>query len=119
MRPFRHSAIAASGSLRYGGSSEHSFWLDVPDEAIVTDADRRPSGIPARPSEATLAAGALTGLAAGATAGAIAGPPGLLLGAVVGSAVGAAAGRVMGEHAREERLTQHRLDEDIGVIGGD
>ena len=116
---FRSAAITTGGSRRYGGSSEHTFWLDVPDDAIIRRDELRPSGIPPRPSEAPVAAVALTGLAAGATAGAIAGPPGAILGAIIGGAVGVAAGRVMEARAHDERVIRHRLDEDIGVTSGD
>jgi hypothetical protein len=79
----------------------------------------RISGIPARPSDATMAAGTLSGAVSGAAVGSIAGVPGALVGAVIGGAMGAAAGRAIGLHASEESATSQRLDAEIGVIGGD
>jgi hypothetical protein len=79
----------------------------------------RISGIPARPSDASMAAGTLTGAVSGATVGSIAGVPGALVGAVIGGAMGAAAGRAIGLHASQDSATEQRLDEEIGVIGGD
>lgn len=58
------------------------------------------------------------GAGAGALTGAIAGPPGAAIGAVIGGAIGAAAGFAIDAEAHEKAAHDEKLDEDIGVIGG-
>ncbi|WP_394847697.1 hypothetical protein LZC95_09565 [Pendulispora brunnea] len=78
----------------------------------------REAGIPLR-SDASLAAGAISGAAAGISVGAFAGPSGAMIGAVLGGAVGVAAGRAIEVRTAIADAEQDRLDEEIGIIGGD
>ena len=81
----------------------------------------RKAGIPTpesnRIDEADLLA--VSGAIAGATTGAVAGPPGVAAGAVIGAAAGLAAGLAMERRDRQQAIEDEKLDEDIGVIGGD
>ncbi len=61
------------------------------------------------------AAGALAGAALGAAAG----PPGALAGAVFGGVVGALAGVALENASLESSEHERKLDEEIGVIGGE
>jgi hypothetical protein len=64
-------------------------------------------------------AGAIAGELAGAVIGSIAGPAGALAGVVLGGIAGSVAGHVL--EIDQERAAQDtkKLDEDIGVEGGD
>lgn len=63
--------------------------------------------------------GTALGAAAGAAAGAIAGPPGIVAGAVIGAIAGAATAEALVENDEASEAANVRLDEEIGVIGGD
>jgi hypothetical protein len=65
------------------------------------------------------AEGAAAGALAGAAMGAAAGPPGALAGAVFGGVVGAMAGATLDTQAAESTDRERKLDEEIGVIGGE
>jgi Glycine zipper len=63
--------------------------------------------------------GVAAGAIAGAALGAAAGPPGALAGAVIGGVVGAVTGAVLDTQAVESAEHDRKLDEEIGVIGGE
>ena len=88
-------------------------------EASKLEADTRKLEDDLEPKHHGVAAGAAGGAAAGAAIGAIAGPPGMIAGAVIGGAAGAVAG--MAIDRGEEELSQEdaKLDEEIGVSGGE
>jgi hypothetical protein len=65
------------------------------------------------------AAEAVAGAAAGAAIGSIAGAPGAVASALIGSVLGGAAG-IAGERATRARdAADEKLDETIGIYGGD
>ena len=78
--------------------------------------ERRPSSNQRLAHEAE---GAAAGALAGAALGVAAGPPGALAGAVMGAAVGAIAAATLDTQAAEAAQGERRLDEEIGVIGGE
>ena len=61
----------------------------------------------------------LSGALAGAAAGALAGPPGAITGAVIGGVVGLLAGAALENDEARASARDAKLDEDIGVSGGD
>jgi hypothetical protein len=65
------------------------------------------------------AEGGVSGALAGLAVGSIAGAPGAIAGALIGGAVGAVAFRVLDRAAVSHGETNERLDEEIGVMGGD
>jgi hypothetical protein len=65
------------------------------------------------------AEGGISGALAGVAVGAIAGAPGAIAGALIGGAVGAFAFRALDSAAVWRDEKDERLDEEIGVIGGD
>ncbi len=65
------------------------------------------------------AEGTAAGALAGAALGAAAGPPGALAGAVIGGVVGALAGAALDTASVESSEHERKLDEEIGVIGGE
>jgi hypothetical protein len=64
------------------------------------------------------AVGAGAGALSGAALGAIGGPPGAIVGAILGGAVGAVAAYAL-EGGNGESEHEQKLDEEIGVSGGD
>jgi hypothetical protein len=62
---------------------------------------------------------AAAGAVAGAAIGSIAGPPGAIAGALIGGALGAAAGIAVESATRAHDAADAKLDEAIGVYGGD
>jgi hypothetical protein len=66
------------------------------------------------------AAGGALGALSGAGLGALAaGPPGALVGALIGAAAGASAGWAHESATRQRAQRDRKLDEEIGVAGGD
>ena len=65
------------------------------------------------------AEGIAAGAIAGAALGAAAGPPGAVAGAVIGGVVGAVTGAVLDTQAVESAKREGKLDEEIGVSGGE
>jgi uncharacterized membrane protein len=63
--------------------------------------------------------GVAAGAIAGAAVGAAAGPPGALAGVVIGGVVGAVAGAVLDTQTTAAAEHDRKLDEEIGVIGGE
>jgi hypothetical protein len=63
--------------------------------------------------------GGTAGALAGAAVGAIAGPPGAIAGAVVGAIAGAFAGRAVEDQDEARTAEDARLDDEIGVGGGE
>ena len=63
--------------------------------------------------------GAASGAMVGAVVGAAAGPPGMVAGALIGAAAGALATEVMEADSERRAARTTKLDEEIGVIGGD
>lgn len=61
----------------------------------------------------------LAGAVAGAATGAVAGPLGAIAGGVIGTLAGALAGTALSEDDEVHSRADARLDEDIGVSGGD
>ena len=68
---------------------------------------------------AVTASAGVAGAVAGAAAGLIAGPVGAVVGGVIGAVTGAVAGATLEEEDVAKNREQDRLDEEIGVIGGD
>ncbi len=65
------------------------------------------------------AEGAAAGAIAGAALGAAAGPPGAAAGAIIGGMIGAVTGAGLDTRSTESSAHERKLDEDIGVIGGE
>jgi hypothetical protein len=65
------------------------------------------------------AVGAVAGAAAGAAVGAMVGPLGMAAGAAIGAAAGALEERALGRDAERHAAEEARLDEEIGVSGGE
>ncbi len=65
------------------------------------------------------AEGAASGAVAGAVLGAAAGPIGIVAGAVLGGAAGAAAASALENDATRKAARTRKLDEEIGVSGGE
>jgi hypothetical protein len=65
------------------------------------------------------AEGVAAGAIAGAVLGSAAGPPGAIAGAVIGGVVGAVTGAVLDTQTTESVDRNRKLDEEIGVIGGE
>jgi hypothetical protein len=65
------------------------------------------------------AVGAGVGALSGAALGAIGGPPGAVVGAVLGIAAGAVATWALEAEKVDENAREEKLDEEIGVMGGD
>jgi len=65
------------------------------------------------------AEGAVAGAIAGAALGAAAGPPGAVVGAIIGSVVGAVTGAGLDAQSTVDTAHERKLDEEIGVIGGE
>jgi hypothetical protein len=83
---------------------------------ISNEKHRRPRKRHDRPIEvATTAVGAF----AGAAAGALVGPAGMVAGALIGAAAGAAAGVAVDRDEQKLEDRDRKLDEDLGVEGGD
>ena len=72
-----------------------------------------------RPNAATIETATLVGAVTGLATGALAGPIGALAGGWLGSAVGTVTGVALDEQQSRERKVAAKLDEDMGVIGGD
>jgi|GEM_PF-2451907 len=88
------------------------------DRDRPVDSMRAVAGIPA-PEDTSKLAGASAGVLAGAAMGAFAGPIGIVAGGVIGAVAGAAAGVALGEQAAVTAAADRKLDEEIGVTGGD
>jgi outer membrane lipoprotein SlyB len=88
-------------------------------QAEKVDRVEKPGKSWIKPHVTAAGAGAIAGEIAGAVVGSVAGPVGTIAGMVIGAAAGAIAGEELG--AESERAHQHdeKLDQDIGVIGGD
>jgi hypothetical protein len=65
------------------------------------------------------AEGAAAGAIAGAALGAAAGPPGAVAGALIGGVVGAVTGAALDTQSTADAAHERKLDEEIGVIGGE
>jgi Glycine zipper len=65
------------------------------------------------------AEGVAAGAIAGAALGSAAGPPGAIAGALIGGVVGAVSGAVLDTRAAESAEQERKLDEEIGVTGGE
>ena len=65
------------------------------------------------------AEGVAAGAIAGAALGSAAGPPGAIAGALIGGVVGAVSGAVLDTQATASAEQERKLDEEIGVIGGE
>jgi hypothetical protein len=65
------------------------------------------------------ALGAAAGAATGAAAGAVAGPPGVVVGGLVGGVAGAIAAVALERAEDDNAAESRRLDDAIGVSGGD
>ena len=63
--------------------------------------------------------GGVGGAIAGAALGALAGPPGAAAGAIIGAIAGAIAGAAVEEGEEARAAEDARLDEEIGVSGGE
>jgi hypothetical protein len=63
--------------------------------------------------------GAAAGALAGGALGAVAGPPGAVVGAIVGAIAGALTGAALDDGNAAAAAEDERLDEEIGVQGGD
>jgi hypothetical protein len=61
----------------------------------------------------------LSGALAGAAVGALAGPPGAVAGAVIGGVVGVLAGVALENQSADEAVRNAKLDDEIGVNGGE
>ena len=72
-----------------------------------------------RNHHAVAVADAAAGAVAGAAIGSMAGPVGAVAGAAIGGAMGAAAGIAVESANRAHEIVDAKLDEDIGVYGGD
>jgi hypothetical protein len=82
------------------------------------DAARR-SGLSLHPAASTAAFGAVVGALAGIAMGAVAGPGGLVVGGLLGALGGAGVADVLSKIQEHHSAHEQRIDEDIGVIGGD
>jgi hypothetical protein len=81
------------------------------DEQLKADEESRKHG--------REAVGAGVGALSGAALGAIGGPPGAVVGALLGGAAGAAASWALEAEKVEENAREEKLDEELGVSGGD
>ena len=100
------TAARASAAKRAKGAKE--------DDDIDTYEERL-----SRPNAATIETATLVGAVTGLATGALAGPIGALAGGWLGSAVGTVTGVALDEQQSRERKVAEKLDEDMGVIGGD
>jgi hypothetical protein len=79
----------------------------------------REKGPPSNQRLAHEAEGVAAGAIAGAVLGAAAGPPGVVAGAMIGGIVGAVTGATLDTQSTADAAHERKLDEEIGVIGGD
>ncbi len=84
---------------------------EIEDDAIAADKESQ--------KHAHEAVGAGAGALGGAAWGAIGGPPGAVVGALIGGAAGALATWALEAEKVEENAREEKLDEEIGVMGGD
>ncbi len=84
---------------------------ELEDDAIEADKEAQ--------KHAHEAVGAGAGALSGAALGAIGGPPGAIAGALLGGAAGALASWALEAEKVEENARVEKLDEEIGVMGGD
>jgi phage tail tape-measure protein len=80
---------------------------------------KRDKGSPSKLRLVHEAEGAAAGAIAGAALGAAAGPPGALAGAIIGGVVGAVTGAGLDAQSTVDTAHERKLDEEIGVIGGE
>lgn len=85
------------------------------DDAV--DSVRAHAGLPS-PTASSALASASAGVLAGGVVGSFAGPIGVIAGSVIGAVTGAAAGVALDDHTARAARRQRKLDEAIGVIGG-
>lgn len=82
------------------------------------DSVRAHAGLPSATASSALAS-ASAGVLAGGVVGAFAGPVGIIAGSVIGAVTGAAMGVALDDHTTRAADHERKLDEAIGVIGGD